>query len=54
MNKLHVELGHTLEAIIWATRKATDVNLTGIFKACEDCILGKARKAGISKLAIER
>ena len=26
--------------------------LTGTFKSCEDCVMGKAKKAGVSKLLV--
>ena len=41
-NILNAELGHALEVIAHATTKAMGLYLTGMFKPCEDCALGKA------------
>ena len=54
INELHMELGHTLKAITRATENAMNLKLTGVFKACEDCALGKAKKAGVIKVPLER
>ena len=44
---------HSLKAITRANGKAMNLKLYGIFKICEDSTLGKAKKAGTSKLPIE-
>ena len=54
INKLHVELEHTLEAITRATGKAMNLKLTSTIKTCEDCALGKAKKAGVNNALVER
>ena len=54
INELNMELGHTLKAITRATENARNLKLTGVFKACEDCALGKAKKAGVIKVPLER
>ena len=52
VNNLHVKLGHQLETITWSTAKATGIQVTGMFKPCEDCALGKAKQCAVSKMAV--
>ena len=40
INSIHTELWHPLEDIIWATGKVMGLQLTGMFKTCENCALG--------------
>ena len=42
---LHAKHGHPLEAITHATGMATGIHHICIFKPCEDCALGKAKRA---------
>ena len=49
---LHNELGHPLEDIIPTTRKAMGFKVTGTFQVCDACIFRKAKKSGVSKLAL--
>ena len=42
---LHIELCHSSEEITHATTKSMGIKATSTFKACEDCALGKAKKA---------
>ena len=44
INDLHVELGHPSEAIKRSTAKNFNIQVTGTFKPCEDCTLGKAKQ----------
>ena len=46
INVLHAELGHYSKVITWATGRAMGLNIIGIFKHCEDCTLGMAKKSG--------
>ena len=52
INDLHIELGHPSEAITWSTAKALGIEVTGMFKSCEDCALGKAKQCTVSKKAV--
>ena len=52
-NNLHTEQGHPLEDLTWATGKAIGLQLTGTFKPTKACILGKAQKAQVSKIAVQ-
>ena len=49
INVLHAELGNPSEVITHATARAMYHHLTGMFKSCEDCALGKAKKDNVSK-----
>ena len=49
INDLNVELTHPSESIICAITKALSIQITGSFKPCEDCTLGKAKKQDVSK-----
>ena len=40
--RMNVELGHQLAAIMRATGKVINFKLTGTFETCEDCALQKA------------
>ena len=53
INALHAEFGYPSAAITHATGRATTLYLTGMFKTCEDCALGKAKKTCPSKRAIK-
>ena len=44
INDLHVELGHPSEAITIFTEKSFGIQVTGTFRLCEDCALGKAKQ----------
>ena len=44
INTLYMELGHPLEVITQATGGAMRLHFTGMFKPCEDCALGEAKK----------
>ena len=50
MEKIHHLLGHCGEDSTRATAKYYGWNATGIFKPCEDCGVGKAKQASVSKL----
>ena len=39
--------------ITYATAKSIGIHLTGMFRQCEDCALGKATKGCISKKAVD-
>ena len=52
INDLHIESGHPSETITQATTKALGIQVTGTFKPCEDCTLGKAKQWAISKKAV--
>ena len=54
INELHIELMYPFEEIIQATGKTMGLKLTGAFKTFEDFALENAKKAGVSKLAVER
>ena len=41
VNVLHAELGHPLEVITHATIKIIRIQVTSIFKQCEDCTFEK-------------
>ena len=43
VNDLHVELGHPSKTITHSNAKAIGIQVTGTFKLCEDCTLGKAK-----------
>ena len=51
INDLHVELGHPSETINQATTKALGIQVTSMFKPCENCALGKAKQWAVSKKA---
>ena len=44
INNLHVELGHPSKTITHSTTKALGIRVTGMFKPCEGCVLGKAKQ----------
>ena len=46
---LHIELGHLSETITKDITKALGIQVTGAFKSCKDCSLGKAKQYVISK-----
>ena len=52
INDLHVELRHPSEASTRSTEKNFKIQVTGTFKPCEDCALGKAKQQAISKKAV--
>ena len=52
INELHVELSHPSESITHATIKAMNIQVTGTFKPCEVCALGKAKQQWESKNAV--
>ncbi len=54
INQYHKALGHPSEAITRATAHAEGILLKGNFSPCEDCALGKARQANVSKKAVPR
>ena len=43
IKNLHVELGHLSEAITRSTAQYFGIQVTGAFRPCEDCALGKAK-----------
>ncbi|MEM7375749.1 MAG: hypothetical protein AAF587_44560, partial [Bacteroidota bacterium] len=49
INKLHKALGHVSERTVRRTAKKNNWTVTGRFKLCEDCCIGKARKMNIPK-----
>ena len=51
-NDLHVELDHMPETITHATAKSMGIQVTCIFKPCEDHALGKSKKSRVSKKAV--
>ena len=51
---LHAELGCPSETNIWAIGTAMSLHLSGIFKPCQDSVLGKAKKSGVSKKNIKQ
>ena len=52
INDLHLKISHPSESITHATAKAMGIQVTGTFKLCEDCTLGKVKKCGVSKKAV--
>ena len=52
INDLHIEFGHPSEVIIHATVKSMGIQVTGTYKQCDDCTLGKAKKGRICKKAV--
>ena len=48
-NVLHAELGHPLDVFTRVTGQAMGFHITCVFMFCEDCALGKAKKAKVSK-----
>ena len=53
INVFYAELGSLLEVITHAVGLAMGLHLTDMFKPCEDCTLGKAKKSGVSDKAVE-
>ena len=49
INNLHVELGYSSKVISHFTAETIGIQVTGTFKPCEDCTLGKAKKSRESK-----
>ena len=49
INNLYIELGHPSEAITQSTDKPFGIQVTGMFKPCEDCALGKATQCALRK-----
>ena len=49
INDLQVESGHPYETITHSTAKALSIQVTGKFKPCEDCALGKASNVQSAK-----
>ena len=49
INTYHKELGHPCEAVTKATAKLKNIKLTGEFKPCEDCAVGKSKQKMVSK-----
>ena len=52
INDLHVELGHSSEAIMRSSAKNFGIQVTGMFRPCEDCTSGKAKQWVGSKKAV--
>ena len=52
INDLFAELEHSSEAITRSTAKNFNIQVTGAFKPCEDCALGKAKQRAVSKKAV--
>ena len=52
VNGLHVELSHPSETIMQATTKTLGIKVTGTFKPCEDCTLGKVKPCTVSKKTV--
>ncbi len=43
VNELHQALTHPSERTTCSTGKALNMKVTGVFKPCEDCLIGKAK-----------
>ena len=54
VNELHQALTHPSERVTRTTGKALNMKVTGTFKPCEDCLIGKAKRANISKAPATR
>ncbi len=54
INEYHKALGHPSQAITRTRDYAEGILLKGNFHPCEDCALGKARQANMSKKAVPR
>ena len=52
INNLHIELGHPSKTITLTTAKALGIQVTSMFKPCEDCTLGNAKQCAVSKKAL--
>ena len=52
INDLHIKLGHPSKTITHSTAKAICIQVTGTFKPCEDCAMGKAKQHAVSKKAV--
>ena len=52
INVLDVKLGHPSEILAHATGRAMGLHLTGMFKPCESCTLGKAKMGNVRKKTI--
>ena len=53
VNILYAEPVHPLEVTTQSTGRGVELNFTSKFKPCEDYALGKAKKSGVSKKAVE-
>ena len=54
VNKLHQALRHPSKKTTRATGKALNMKVTGTFKPCEDCLIGKAKWANVNKAPATR
>ena len=52
INDLHTEIGHPLEENTWAMGMAVSLQITIALNPCKNCALGKAKMAGVSKMAV--
>ena len=52
-NVLHAEIGHPSEVITQSTVWAMGLNLTGILRSFEDCVLGKVRNNRVTKISVK-
>ena len=52
VNNIHAKLGHLSKSITHVTAKAMSIQVTGIFKPCEDCALNKAKQRSVSKMVV--
>ena len=48
VNDQHVELVHPSKTITHAMAKDLGIQVTGTFKSCEDCALGKAKQCAVN------
>ena len=49
---MDLELSHQLQATTWAKGNIMGLTLTGTFKIGDECALGRAKKADVSKKAV--
>ena len=49
INTYHQELGHPCESVTKATAKLKNIRLTGEFRPCKDCAVGKSKQKMVSK-----
>ena len=52
INDLHTKLEYPFEDITWTTVKVMSIQLTGIINSCKACVLGKAKKTGVSMIPV--
>ena len=52
INDLHVKLRYPSESITCATAKALGIQVTSMFKLCEDCASGKAKQCDVNESAV--